>query len=309
MRLTLKRALQALVVASILYAVLRPLVAGWRELTPALWPRFWGAFVLASVLLLGCFLGAALIWWMIASRLAGTHLRVQTGLRVWFLANMGRYLPGKVWTLAGVAYLGRQAGLPPVACSSAMILSQALAVLSGLTLGLATLPSSLPLPPLLTRWGPILAILFLPFLSPQLLETVINRGLAMLRRPPIRVPFRFRELLGWFFLTGLLWVAYGVAFFLFIRTFHPAPAASLLPVIGVYCTGYVVGFLALFSPAGLGVREGFFALLLSPLVPPATASLVALASRLWLTIMELFPVGVALVATARTTRTSPGKAG
>jgi hypothetical protein len=46
----------------------------------------------------------------------------RTTLRVYFLASLGRYLPGKVWQLAGLAVLAGRAGLPPGQATAAAVL-------------------------------------------------------------------------------------------------------------------------------------------------------------------------------------------
>jgi uncharacterized membrane protein YbhN (UPF0104 family) len=52
-----------------------------------------------------------------------------------------------------------------------------------------------------------------------------------------------------------------------------------------------VGYLFLFLPAGIGVREGVMAVLLTSqgLATPKQALLIAGASRIWLTLLEIVP--------------------
>ena len=56
---------------------------------------------------------------------------------------------------------------------------------------------------------------------------------------------------------------------------------------GAYALAWTLGLATLVSPGGLGVREGVLAALLSGLLPGGMAVVAALASRLWLTGVEL----------------------
>jgi hypothetical protein len=50
---------------------------------------------------------------------------------------------------------------------------------------------------------------------------------------------------------------------------------------------YLGGYLAIFAPAGAGVREGVMGLLLTQVAPPPAAIVIAVASRIWFTATEL----------------------
>lgn len=91
----------------------------------------------------------------------------------------------------------------------------------------------------------------------------------------------------------LLWGLLGIAFFLFIKSLYPVEVSQLIVVIGIYAVAWSIGFLSLVTPSGLGVREGILSLLLTTVLPPATATLVALLSRLWTLSAELLVTGIA----------------
>ncbi|MEP6692041.1 MAG: hypothetical protein ABJD07_12855, partial [Gemmatimonadaceae bacterium] len=124
---------------------------------------------------------------------------------------------------------------------------------------------------------------------------------GVLRRPvaAVRVPPRVIWLaaLG----TTIAWLAYGVAFALFSRALltepHRALPGVLLPYIAVYACAYVIGYLFLPAPAGLGVREGVLVAGMTALglATEPEAIVIAFASRLWLTMLEVVP-GLLLLA-------------
>lgn len=91
----------------------------------------------------------------------------------------------------------------------------------------------------------------------------------------------------------LLWAFLGIAFFLFIKSLTLVSTSQLPVVTGTYAVAWSIGFLSIITPSGLGVREGILSLLLTSVLPPATAMLVALLSRLWTLGAELLLGGIA----------------
>jgi uncharacterized membrane protein YbhN (UPF0104 family) len=58
-------------------------------------------------------------------------------------------------------------------------------------------------------------------------------------------------------------------------------------IVATFGAAYLIGFLALFAPGGLGVREGIITLLLASYLPGGLPAAVAVAARLWTTAIEL----------------------
>jgi uncharacterized membrane protein YbhN (UPF0104 family) len=64
-----------------------------------------------------------------------------------------------------------------------------------------------------------------------------------------------------------------------------------LPILlasSAYPAAYVTGYLALFSPAGAGIRESMLVVFLGPALG-AGAAVLALIARLWTTLVEVIP--------------------
>ena len=49
---------------------------------------------------------------------------------MYFVGNLGRYIPGKIWTVAGMAYMGARHGIPAVVSAAAAVFAQACSLLS-----------------------------------------------------------------------------------------------------------------------------------------------------------------------------------
>ena len=81
-------------------------------------------------------------------------------------------------------------------------------------------------------------------------------------------------------------------------------------MVAAYAAAYAVGFLALLTPAGLGVREGVLVVALAPVLPAGPALVVALSSRLWMMLVELAGAAIThLIARQPASAAQAGPAG
>jgi uncharacterized membrane protein YbhN (UPF0104 family) len=119
----------------------------------------------------------------------------------------------------------------------------------------------------------------------------------LVRRPAPELPeLTRRDLLIVFGANVAAWIAYGIGFGIFWNALLGRGGGVTLSALAVYTSSYLIGFLALVVPGGLGVREAALTgLLLSlHLATPGDAALLAAASRIWLTLLEVLP-GLALL--------------
>ncbi|MGH7754634.1 MAG: lysylphosphatidylglycerol synthase domain-containing protein, partial [Gemmatimonadales bacterium] len=103
-------------------------------------------------------------------------------------------------------------------------------------------------------------------------------------------------------LTLASWLTYGLAFWFLARGLLGGDGAAL-PVFaaaGVFALGYILGWVALFAPGGVGVREVVLVSLLTAHVGPGGAVAVSIASRILLTITEAAAALAALALAGRT---------
>jgi len=87
----------------------------------------------------------------------------------------------------------------------------------------------------------------------------------------------------------------GIAFLLLAKSF--GVDLPLFPGISVFPTAAAIGFLVLLAPGGLGVSEISLTWLMAMIMAegdPGRYAIVALASRLWLTLGELTAFGIAV---------------
>ncbi|HZD05860.1 MAG TPA: lysylphosphatidylglycerol synthase domain-containing protein, partial [Longimicrobiales bacterium] len=93
----------------------------------------------------------------------------------------------------------------------------------------------------------------------------------------------------WVALYTVNWILYAFAFWVLLRSFGLPGTA--LEGASAFAAAYVVGYLAVFSPAGLGVREGVLTLFLAPVTGQGAAVALSILARLWTTAVEVVPAG------------------
>ncbi len=295
---TVVRAGQALVLFVLgYYLIYHNLLLGWRQLGELDWQLRLLPFVLSLLGISLIFLVNTQIWRMVVLAIGGVSIRPWRAAYVWFISNLGRYLPGKVWQIAGMAVMARAEGLSAMDAAASSVLNQVLLLLAGSVVGLALFPASLAGRfESLLQWTWLAAPLLLVFLHPGLLNRLLDLAARLAGKPPVSSRLRFRDLLVWFILNVLVWLGYGLCFHWFIRSLIPGVELSWTESTGIYAVGYIIGFLVVVAPGGIGVREGMFTVLLTASLGSVAATVVALISRIWLTLAELVPVAVLLAA-------------
>jgi hypothetical protein len=143
------------------------------------------------------------------------------------------------------------------------------------------------------RWalGAALVALLIA-IHPKIIGWMVAIAARVLRRRPFEVTFTYPQLLRYLGLYVINWLLFGVALYVFIRSFYPLDVSSILFLTGAFSFAGMMGIVAVFAPAGLGVREGILALFLGQVMPVPVALVVSVASRVWLTIVELGSVGL-----------------
>jgi uncharacterized membrane protein YbhN (UPF0104 family) len=120
---------------------------------------------------------------------------------------------------------------------------------------------------------------------------VMNWGLRqvsrLLHREMVQIELGFGDMVRFFLQRLGIWGLQGLAFAVFVRSVYSMPLTAF-PVLGAaYALSWVIGFMSLLTPSGLGVREAAQTALLASVTPLSVSVALALLSRLWLMVGEL----------------------
>ena len=258
--------------------------------------------LVASVLALAAgYAMSAWLWGKMVAELGGPRLPPRVSIPLFMTANLGRYIPGKVMQIAGLAYLARERGVPGTVAAAAAVLGQGVALLGAPLVGLsAFLSPALPGYIRLGGWiGLALTWLFIAVTSfeapARRLEAAAFRlarlGGASFAPEPGEAPIlKARFGLRWTLWYAVNWGLYATAFWLLymgLAGFQP-----FLYVAPAYAAAYVGGYIVLFAPAGLGVREVLLTAFLAPVLAAEPALALAVVARLWTTVVEVVPAAL-----------------
>jgi len=276
------------------------LAVEWPQVHPALSPLHWysiaGALI-AAMAGAGCMM---LAWRRLLADL-GSELPVPVAARVTFMAQLGKYVPGAVWSFAAHVELGHDYNVPRRRGAASVIVGLALAIATGLVIAVATLPLGSPAVAkkylLFLIVVPVIAVC----LAPPILRRLLNFVLKVLRREPLEQPISWRGLavaLGW---TVAGWLFLGAQVWLVVVDVARDGVHSTLISLGAFALACSLALLLVVFPNGIGAREVILVAALAPVLPHGAALAVALVARLVTTASDLAWGGIAL-ALARSAR-------
>lgn len=195
--------------------------------------------------------------------------------RIFFLSQLGKYLPGGVWSFVAATEMGRVAGLARAPVLASFVLALLVGAGSGLALAMAVVPQAL-MDSTLPGWFPfaLLAAIIGALLARPMLQRAVAGRLTGLAPPTARA------LILSTLLAILGWLAAGLMVTALLVALGSKPDLSLLvTATGAYAFAWIVGFAVVVAPAGIAVREAALIAVLASQVDLAEASVVALLAR------------------------------
>jgi uncharacterized membrane protein YbhN (UPF0104 family) len=226
----------------------------------------------------------------------GHAVPVSAGLRIFFVGQLAKYLPGKVWPVLTQMRLGRAYNVDGRSSAAAVLI----AMLMGL--GTALLVAACCLPVLgdeafAKYWWILLVLpLAIAVLWPPVLNSLLNKATKLLKRQPMPEPLTAKGIARSASWSTGGWLMFGVMMWVLLLDLGAAGPDLLVRAIGAYAGSWAIGFLLAIAPAGVGPREVALVVLLGPAVGEPTALVAAVVSRLLMTIADLIWPGIAVLS-------------
>ncbi|MEW5995412.1 MAG: lysylphosphatidylglycerol synthase transmembrane domain-containing protein [Candidatus Zixiibacteriota bacterium] len=301
-RTFLKKTIAFVLALIVIYFAARQVVHSWDEVTAYPWELSVGWLILS---LIGHLITLALfsqIWCFLISGF-GHQVPLKYAFKISYIASLGRYIPGKIWPVFGMAYLARQINIKEEVAVASWGIATMFALPSAFLAGLGGV---LLYPELISEefniyigGGVYIAAAVIAIVS-ILLVVAPNRALALfnvvlraLKRPVLTfrltIGLAIKVYLGYI----ICWIAFGASFWMFLRAIIPDPHVPIVSAATAFVVAYQIGYLAFFSPGGLGVRELTITGMLGQYVGPIAAG-IAVAARLWNLVAEFLAVLIAL---------------
>ena len=246
-----------------------------------------GALVLFGLVLTG-------LVWRTALGAFGLSGRASEVVPPFFVAQLGKYVPGSVWSFAAQGALGAQRGLPPRVPAAAAVLFLGAHVASGLLLtGVTGWWTQLP------RWVVAASLVtgavgLLPVVHRQVgrcvAGTTCHWGAGDSARSLV--------------VMAAVWTSYALAF----ASLAPdLDAARVLTLGCAFAVAHGIGVAVPIAPAGLGARDGALVVLLAPTFGAGPTGVIVVVGRLLHTLADFVAAGASSLLMRSEVRRSSGQ--
>ena len=247
-----------------------------------------GKLLVAMGLLFMGFFADTLAWHRTVRISGYSSISLRHAISSMGLSVFGKYIPGKLWVVLGRAgYLVEKYGWSKKEIGALSVQAQLISLWSGLFMGGLGIffigDESWYGTAGLTLWAFLTIVLFTP-----LPHRIFQQAIHMLFKKDLSIPFLATQstlqVLPWYFLNWLLWIA---SFYFFVDAITLGEAGILTGF--AFPIAATLGILVLIAPGGIGVREGvLFVFLMACGLNTPEATTVAAASRLWFLTGECF---------------------
>ncbi len=201
---------------------------------------------------------------------SGRRLPLTAAGRVFFISQLGKYIPGSVWPVLAVTAMTRKYRISAERAASGGLLALFLSLITGGSLGIAVTLAAVPGAGGATWWLLLLIPVAIVVARPSVVFKMLNFGLRTIKRPPLEPSVRPGEYalavgssaFSWVFMGRQCWALCG------------AGRRSMALAAGRgrgFALAYTAGTLFVPAPAGVGVREAVLTFALGGTIVDSTA--------------------------------------
>jgi glycosyltransferase 2 family protein len=259
-----------------------------------LWPMLLGGvFGLVAI-------GLTFPLWLEVLRGLGARLPWTGACRVFFVSQLGKYVPGSIWPIVMQVEAGRVYGIRRRTMLTGNLITLVLAVAVGLVLACALLPAYNAAALGRYWWLFLVLPLLVVLLHPRAMSAILDRLFALLHRPPLGERLQPRSevrSVGW---ALAYWAALGGHLVVLCAALGHGGLSAFVLCTGGIALAVCAGLLVVPVPAGAGIRDVVLALVLSAILDSGQALAVAIASRVILVCCDVvLALGASLVRSRR----------
>ncbi|MGQ9707255.1 MAG: lysylphosphatidylglycerol synthase domain-containing protein [bacterium] len=218
----------------------------------------------------------------------GKKLPLMRSTAIITLTQLGKYVPGKVWFTLGRMSFAKRDGIPEAITMTSVVIETGFLLLAAIFLfaiAIILLPRSVV--PRAAYCSFLLAPCTLIITYPPILNRILKPLLKWFKQPPFVLQLSYTQLLLILCVYLLDWLVQGIGCFILINSFYPLPLSRLPILLGGYSISWILGFIILIAPAGLGIREGIYTFILKLVMPQPIAIMSALITRIWMSTAEV----------------------
>ncbi|GLY14836.1 hypothetical protein Kisp01_18510 [Kineosporia sp. NBRC 101677] len=231
----------------------------------------------------------------------GSPLKLPVAARIFFVGQLGKYLPGSVWPVVMQTELGRDHHVPRRRTATATVVGMLLSVLSALLVVLIAVPFAPEALPDGFGWAVLLVVPLAVVLHPAVMGRLVDRALRIVSKEGLPERTSGRGTLTATLWAIGSWIGAGLQVFaLSVPLGADATLSTAILLIGGYALAWAVGFVIIIAPAGAGAREVALAAVLAQVLDShGKVVVVVLVSRVLFTLVDLVAAGAGILAARR----------
>lgn len=243
-------------------------------------------------------LGSSVLVWHRSLRELGSSIRIRDASKIYFLGQLGKYMPGSVWAFFVQMELARKVGVERSRSMTASIVAVCINVVTGLAIGVLVIPSLAHSDAWRYAAAAALFLLLSAGLSPPVLTRLIDLGMRVIGRARLEKPVTWAGMVAGARWSLGSWLCYGSSLWI-LAVAVGAPAGKSLPLcLAGVALAMTAGMFVIIAPSGIGVREAVLVAALAPVLETSAALAVALVLRLLFILGDL--LAAAMVVPIRT---------
>ena len=226
----------------------------------------------------------------------GVALPPWPATRMFFASNLGRYLPGgKAWQMGIVGVMAAEIGLPSTTLAATSLLMGIVGIGVGMLVLIVAGGAAIGVS---RQWVviPLLGVACL-LAAPQFLRLWPRVHAFVLGKWPHMATITNAGMWASVWTATVNWLLWGLALYLLARGLIGDPGASLSTYVAAWAGPFIAGLVAVFAPAGVGVRDSAMtAVLRAGGLGAGNTLVVVVIARVWGTVLEVVPATLVLLA-------------
>jgi len=271
-------------------------IYNWKSVSAVHWWENPGILSIHIFLLLLTFILFVIGWYSILIT-TGSYVGIKVAGFTWLTSNVGKYIPGKVFMVAGRIALLSQFGLRKSVAAGNIIWEHVILVLAAIPFSLFILFNDAGdfSYKIFAATICVLILMLSIALNPIIIQRLINLLLRIFKQPSLEMVLERKAIFKLLSLYLLIWIVYGLSGVTLAYAFGFEGRVPMLLLFNVYIFSWFIGFISMITPGGIGIREGVLILMISPYIPVAELIVFALLARMTWIITELFGVIIGFI--------------
>jgi uncharacterized membrane protein YbhN (UPF0104 family) len=254
------------------------------------WKFLFGAFCFLT----GNYLFQSYIWHLIL-KFSGISVSLFISIRSWIYSIIGKYIPGRIFYVVGRIHFSSKSEYTKE-IASLTFLEVCISFVACGFLFLISFPLIETAFFKVYIYATIIGVFFILILiHPKILFKIINIILKIMGLTPLSISITYGKilllLLFQVFNFGFLGTA---GFYCFINAFYPVPLDRVFLTSAILFFTSLISLIVVFVPAGIGVRESIFIILLMKILPQTETIVISIGTRLWSVSVESFLIALTL---------------